>query len=288
MIKMITKVIFAIAIFMIAGTGLSAKTSIIVGGGLQFDLGQLGGTITKDGLDSNQPKTNALGQYQGPQSAIVPENRLIAIERSTGGAFNVKDTGAMIGGVINVGVEQDVGKNFFWRAGINFTDKVSGGYTSANFMGYNWYEITWSYRTVIIPAYFGIKLKIGEDSAFYIAAGANYYSGGWGLKAHNDGPGLTAASGGVSNSLGIGASPAIINEDAKFTVHGFGLNWLVGAQTKVSDKGSIFFELETILSAKMGVAGTHSTGGASALSMYPAYPIVVGGQIYKIGYKHEL
>ncbi|MCE9499386.1 MAG: porin OmpL1 [Leptospira sp.] len=288
MIKMITKVIFMIAICMIAGTGLSAKTSVIVGGGLQFDLGQLGGTITKDGLDSTQLRTNSAGQVVGPQSAIVAENKLVAVERSTGGAFNVKDNGAMTGGVLSLGVETDVGKNFFARVGINYTEKIAGGYTSANYMGYNWYEITWNYRTIIIPAYFGIKLKVGEDSAFYIAAGVNYYQGGWGLKGHNDGVGLAAASGGISNSLGLGASPAVLDEDTQFKVKGFGVNWLVGAQTKISDKGSLFFELETILSAKMGIGATHSSGGTAALSMYPAYPIVVGGQIYKIGYKHEL
>ncbi len=59
MIKKITKVFFAISIVAFAGSSLSAKSSIILGAGLQFDLGQLGGTMLKDGLDSTQPTTDS-------------------------------------------------------------------------------------------------------------------------------------------------------------------------------------------------------------------------------------
>jgi len=289
MIKKITKIFLTICLVAITGTALSAKSSIIVGGGLQFDLGQLGGTIMKDGLDSTQGTKDSYGNYNGQQKLIIAENKLIAAENVSGGALNVKGDGAMTGGVLNFGFESDIGKAFFFRVGLNYTQKIMGGRTTSNFMGYNWYDITWNYRSIIIPAYFGIKIAVAESSAFYIGAGVHYFNGGWGVKGRNDGPGLNAASGGIGKSLvSTAADPAVINEDAQFHVTGFGMNWLLGAQTKISDKGSLFLELETILSAKQGTAGTKSTGGIAGLSPLPAYPIVLGGQIYRIGYKHEL
>jgi hypothetical protein len=120
----------------------------------------------------------------------------------------------------------------------------------------------------------------------------NYFRGGWGVSGTIDGYTLRNALPGVAGPGGVflndAPSPGIWKENAQFRVSGFGLNWLVGAQTKVAEKGHLFFELETILSAAMGVAGTQSVGGANALAPLVAYPVVVGGQTYRVGYKLEL
>lgn len=58
MIRNISKALLILAVALSSAASLSAKTYAIVGFGLQLDLGQLGGTITKDGLDA--------ASYHGP------------------------------------------------------------------------------------------------------------------------------------------------------------------------------------------------------------------------------
>lgn len=289
-----------IALVCLAGS-LSAQTGprsyVMFGLGGQFDLAQLGGTITKDGLDSTRPVRDAQGNSTGAtQTAIYPENTLISLNRSTNGLVGVKANGAMVGLNLNLGYEKEglFGINsLFWRINVNYTTKVAGGYTTATFAGYRWLEQEWNYTAWTVPAYIGIKLfNATNDTAVYVAGGVNYFRGGWGVSGTIDGDTLRNALPGVAGPGGVflndAPSPGIWKENAQFRVSGFGLNWLVGAQTKVAEKGHLFFELETILSAGMGVAGTQSVGGANALAPLVAYPVVVGGQTYRVGYKLEL
>jgi hypothetical protein len=60
MFKKISRIFLGLCL--VVGTGLSAQTSgprsyLMFGLGTQFDLASLGGTITKDGLDSARPVT---------------------------------------------------------------------------------------------------------------------------------------------------------------------------------------------------------------------------------------
>lgn len=302
MFKKITRIFFGLCL--ILGTTLSAQEAkkgprsfLMFGIGSQFDLGQLGGTITKDGLNSTRPVRSANGDIAGgTQKAIFAENTLEALNDTSLGAIGVKSNGAMVGLNLNVGYESEGLFNIdslFWRINVNYTQKVAGGYTSSTVAGYKWLEQEWDYKAWTIPAYVGIKLyNDKKDTAFYVAAGVNYFRGGWSVAGTIDGDTIAAAFPGVAGPGGAllsdAPSPSIINENAKFNVSGFGLNWLVGAQTQVTDSGHLFFELETILSAAMGHAGTKSAGGAAALSPYPAYPVVIGGQTYRVGYKIEL
>ncbi|MCZ8157875.1 MAG: porin OmpL1 [Leptospira sp.] len=288
-------------VFVATAAGLSAQTGprsyVNFGLGGQFDLAQLGGTITKDGLDSSRPVTNAQGNVTGgTQQAIYAENTLVALNRTSNGLIGVKNNGAMTGINFNVGYEKEglFGINsLFYRVSVNYTTKVAGGYTTSTVAGYKWLEQEWSYSAWSVPAYIGVKMfNASNDTAVYVAGGANYFKGGWGVAGTVDGdtlrnafPGLVGPGGAL---LSDAPTPGIYKENIKFGASGFGLNWLVGAQTKVAEKGHLFFELETILSAGMGTGGTSSPGGAAAIAPIVAYPVVVGGQTYRVGYKLEL
>ncbi|TGK87293.1 porin OmpL1 [Leptospira noumeaensis] len=288
---------------------LSAQTGprsyFMIGLGAQFDLAQLGGTITKDGLDSGQPRLTASGQpYGTPQKAIYAENTLISLKRTTGGAVGAKTSGAMVGGNLNIGYEKEgiFGINsLFWRINVNYTTKIAGGETSSTVMGYKWLDQEWQYTAWTVPTYLGIKLyNAANDTAIYVGAGVNYFQGWWGVSGTINNPALESFTAGLGRNgapllgagggtlLGDAPSPGIHKENVRFGASGIGLNWLVGAQTKVTDKGHLFFELETILSAGMGVGGVSSIGGASALAPWVAYPVVIGGQTYRVGYKLEI
>lgn len=293
----------AASAFLLLVCGLSAQTApgprkyITFGLGAQFDLAQLGGTITKDGLESRNPVRDGQGNLTGsPQRAIYAENNLLSLERSTNGVINVKDNGAMVGLNLNLGYEKEgiFGiESLFWRVNVNYTNKVSGGYTTSTILGYKWLEQEWNYTAWTVPTYIGVKMfNATKDTGVYVGAGVNYYRGGWGVSGTIDGdalrnnfPGLAGPGG---TFLSDAPTPGIWKENAQFRVNGVGLNWIVGAQTKITDRGHLYFELETILSAGMGVAGTQSPGGAAALAPLVAYPVVIGGQTYRVGYKLEL
>jgi hypothetical protein len=300
MIKMISKLLIVFSLCFLITASLLAddqdfknkgKSRVIVGLGIQFDPNSLGGTIVKDGLDSGQAKYAANGNYAGQQSAIIPENKLQTLQNLTGGLISYKSTGPMTAGSLTLGYEKDIGDNFFARVGINLSTKISGGRQSATAAGYDWYDVTWFYKSMVVPAYFGIKLNVGQRSAIYIAPGLHYYRAEWQLKGRNDGQGLDAVTAGLAKSLPVAADaarPGVLNEDAKFSGHGFGMSWLTGVQTKVTEKGYAFIEVENHFSYKQSNAGAKSSGGIAALAPQPVYPVTVGGTVYRIGYKHEL
>jgi hypothetical protein len=299
MIKTISKSLISLALCSIAFSSAFAgdedfvnkgKQRFIFGLGVQFDPNGLGGTILKDGLNSNQPKTDANGNYAGQQQAIIPDNKLQAAETLTGGLINYKSSGPMTLGNLALGYERDVKENFFFRVGINFSTKIMGGHTTSNFLGYNWYDVRWFYKSTVIPVYFGIKINFGSRSAFYVGPGVHYYDAEWQLKGKNDGTGLDAMTAGAAKNLpvlGDAARPGVLLEDTKFAARGYGLNWLWGAQTKITNNGYLFFEVETFFSGSMANGQTKSTGGIAALSQRPAYPVLAAGNVYRFGYKHE-
>jgi hypothetical protein len=266
------------------------KLRLIFGAHLNFDPNGLGGTAIKDGLDAGSAKTDANGNYAGNQSIIIPDNKLLTLQNTSGGLFQTHNGGGMMGGGLTLGAEKDLSDNLFWRVGLNMTTKVSGGHTTSTFAGYNWYDVTWNFRSAVIPAYLGIKLNFGKNSAFYIAPGVHYFRASWGLKGTNDGETLDLATAGLAKSLpgaGDALRPAAKYEDTTFSGGGFGLNYLIGAHTKITERGFLFVEMETLMSMQQVNGKMHSSGGMSALSPYPAYPVSVAGTYYRVGYKHE-
>ncbi|TGK06591.1 porin OmpL1 [Leptospira semungkisensis] len=296
MVRNITKALLVFAVLS-STAGLSAKSYVTGGLGLQFDLGSLGQTIATDGLDaSSNYSSTATDGTPGilQRRAIIPENRLLTLQHTTDGLIKTKANGAMSGIVMSLGYEQDFGKAFFWRVNAHYTRKVSGGQTTASFLGYQFYDITWDYNAVQIPVNVGIKLSATEDTSFYIGAGVHYYKGGWSLAGSNRTedvhqflstvPGATQ----LSNLVADGTSPVANWENTRFSVAGFAPNWVIGAQSRISDKGHVYMEAETLYSFKYGIAHPSSLGGALGLAPSVAYPIVLGGTQYRFGYKHEI
>ena len=270
----------------------TGKARLIFGFHLLFDPNALGGTVIKDGLEAGSAKFDAQGNYVGQQQVFIPDNKLMVLQHVTGGAFHVKPGGAMTGGGLKLGYESDFKDNLFYRVALNLTTKIAGGHTVASFGGYNWYDVYWNFRSLVIPAYLGIKLNFGKTSAFYVAPGLHYFNAMWQVKGTNDGEALDAMTGGtLSRSLPAASDalrPAAIREDTKFSATGLGLGYLVGAHTKITEKGFLFIEVETLISMKQATGATKSNGGQRGLSPYPVYPVSVAGNYYTIGYKHEL
>jgi hypothetical protein len=282
----------------------TGKSRLIFGGNFLFDPNGLGGTIAKDGLTGNPrvasrdlDSNGSQEIYLQDQSLIYPDNKLKTISNVTGGAVHTKTGGPMTGGGLNLGWEKDVSDNFFFRISLNLNTKISGGHTTASLGGYNFYDVYWNFRSAIIPAYFGMKLNFGKNSAFYVAPGLHYYNAMWQLKGVVDGQFLSDALGTNASAVilelprrsATGSGGAVINEDTVFRGHGVGFSYLIGAHTRISEKGFFFAEVETHVSGSLTSTGAvKSTGGAAALAPFPAYPVTVAGNYYRFGYKHEL
>lgn len=268
------------------------KSRLIFGFHLHFDPNRLGAAIVKDGLEAGNPKTDSQGNYAGQQLALIPDNRLLVLQHVSGGAFQVQAGGAMTAGGMTLGYEKDFGDNFFYRVGLNLTTKIAGGHTVSSFAGYKWFDIYWNYRSAAVPVYFGLKLNLGHRLAFYVAPGLTYFKAMWHIKGYNDGDALDALTGGSLSRLLPGASdalrPGMLREDAVFSASGIGLGYLLGAHSKITENGFIFFELETLFAFSMATAKGKSFGGIRALSPYPVYPVSVSGDYIRLGYKHEL
>ncbi|TGK36719.1 porin OmpL1 [Leptospira andrefontaineae] len=284
--------------FLLGSSTLSAKSYVFGSLGAQFNLGNLGDVITKDGLDasSNYDAVSSTGQTGVlPRRVLYPDNRLLSLQHSTMGLIHANTGGPLTGGVISLGYEQDFGKNFFWRVSANYTKKIMGGESDAKFLQYKFYDITWDYSAIQIPVNVGIKISPTEDTAIYIGAGVHYFKGGWGLAGSNRaedvhqflaqtlGPTNT-----ITNLLEDGTDPNANWENTRFNVSGVAPNWLFGVQARVSDKGYAFMEAETFFSFKYGIAHPSSQGGAEGLAPSVGYPIVLGGTQYRIGYKYEI
>lgn len=309
------KLIGFISIAMFLATGsIYAESYLGIGTGLQFNLGSLGNTISVDGLDSralnrNNGKQQNCDQDQNksahscqasgtPQDAIVAENKLITIEKSTGGLVRADTNGPMTGIVLDLFYE-DQSDGFFYRAGIQHVRKISGGQTSSSvFAGspfeVQWLDITWDYYAWHVPLYYGVNVAVGDSGSVYAGAGINYSEGGWNLGGNNLGDIPTAITG-----LPIGAHTArdagggitggsVYAEAAKYRVKGFGFNFLIGVDKKLAGGDKIYFELEQIIGGAQGVTVTKSAGGQKALAAAAAYPINLSGTKYKFGYKMSL
>lgn len=206
--------LLALVAVALATTGVHAEGSYLgFGLGLQFDLGSLASTITKDGLDSTKYHNSSASLTQadlaaaaaaygsptvGPalavlsvtgrtsaiQKMIVPENQLLIAENS--GILSAKTSGPMHGIVLSLFWEKE-NQDTFWRVGASYTRKALGGETEATFAGYKMIDYNWSFESWIIPAYFGIKAGVGESTSVYGALGINYHRGGWGIEGTSDG-----------------------------------------------------------------------------------------------------
>ncbi len=277
--------------------------------GLQFDLASLGGTITKDGLDSTRPYANPTGanatcgtpfcaNTPGTQKAIIPENNLISLSRFSAGLVSTETNGPMTG--LDVGVHLEFeGDGTFWRIGVSHVSKILGGYTTASVLDnspleYIWYQIEWDYYAWHVPFYWGLKAGVGESGSVYAGIGLNYSAGGWSLGGYNDGDALafltqqgTVTTNGPVGSQTSGSRP-VFAEAVKFRTSSISPNFVIGVEHKLSSGDKLFIEFETIVGGGLAVGGTKSQGGALAISPFPSYPVNLSGTHYKFGYKMAL
>lgn len=321
--------LLALVAVALATTGVHAEGSYLgFGLGLQFDLGSLASTITKDGLDStkyhnatlsqNVPELFGAGpvpidtgydtapylmvQTQALQKLIVPENQLLVAEKT--GILNAKTSGPMHGLVLSLFWEKE-NTNTFWRVGASYTRKAMGGETEATFAGYKMIDYSWSFESVIVPAYFGIKAGVGESTSVYGALGINYHRGGWGIEGTSDGQ--LAYELGITNELPLNIGPhvnkciildscpygrqqltqddwkglnggmPVWGEKIKFDVAGLGFNFLMGVETKLQSGNKMYFEIEHIIAGGHDTAPVRSPGAVVSLNSTFAYPINLGG-----------
>lgn len=266
--------------------------------GLQVDLGNLGSTITKDGLDNKN----------GTQKIIIPENTIDVYQRS--GLVSKETKGAMTGLVLSAFYEKD-STNTFWRVGAEYTKKILGGHTKAQLAGYTLIDQNWDFYSIVVPFYWGLKANLGETASVYGALGLNYFRGGWSLRGTVDGAtpctvstrlcglgpsgiGLIDPITGTANDVAATLSDtdklysgAIFGEEIVFDVSGIGFNFMVGVDAKMQGGNKLYFEIEYLLDAKMDNAPVRSIGTINQLASTGniSYPIVVGGVRYKFGYK---
>lgn len=295
-----TWLVFLLAMFI--GNGLYAEkgnSRLLIGMGLMFDANGLGGTIMKDGLDSGYAKYDSEGNYAGQQQIFIPENQLQALENISGGVFNVKRNGSMTAGQLALGFEYDLTDSLFFRAGFNWTTKISGGNTKANFMGFTWYDVTWNYHNTTVPIFIGPKFDIKDDEqniigSVYAGFGLHWYRAWWSVKGSNNGEALHAATNGLTQDLPVTSNshnPGLVYDDARFAASGVGFNWVVGVQgalNKSSKPLFLFAEVETLMSGDIASGSTKTPAGWGALSPYPAYPVLAAGNYYRFGIKLSL
>lgn len=278
--------LLALAVVSFAATSVHAEGSYLgLGFGLQFDLGSLGSTITKDGLDSNTPG----------RDMIVPENTLDVLSKA--GILSVDQNSAMTGGILSIFWEVE-GQNTFWRVGADYTRKIMGGHTSASLAGHKMIDMTWSYEALHVPLYWGMKAGVGESASVYGGLGLHYFRGGWGIEGDSNGQllyelgGFSVAPHSDQKILTQGAAHTsglypVIGEKVKFDVNGIGFNFLLGVERKLQSGNKTFFEIEHVIGGKMDNAPVRAIGTIRSLAPTGSisYPINLSGTRYRFGIK---
>jgi hypothetical protein len=307
------KKVLTVLMFIIGGSLFAQSAYWGIGTGLQFNVGDLGATITKDGLDNGT----------GDQKIIIPENTIDVWARS--GLVTRNTTGAMHGLILNVFYEQDSGSGTFYRVGFDYTRKILGGRTTADLIGYRIVDQSWDFNSMYLSGFYGIKAGVGETSAVYGAIGINYHRGGWSLRGTNDGATPCTVGLALNTYALCGFGPwgdaelrdnvtdaqrngqsgqsvlqqygqnrfyngAIFGEEIVFDVHGIGYNLLLGFENKLQNNAKWYIEIEYFVGGGMDNAPARSLGTITQLARTGniSYPINLSGTRWKIGIKRPL
>ena len=299
--KLLKKLIILLLGFSVGGV-FAQSAYLGYGLGLQVNLGDLGGTITKDGLENRY----------GTTKIIIPENTIDVLHRS--GLVNRETDGAMTGLALSIFYERDLA-DFFYRIEGAYTRKILGGNTKAQMAGVTIVDQNWDFYSIVVPVYLGIKANVSESASVYGAFGVNYFRGGWKLYGTVDGAtpcyvGIVLTGSPIDTLCKLGPngadiltnrtaaytnpellySGAILGEEIVFDVSGIGFNFLLGVDKKLQSGNKFYFEIEYLLDAKMDNAPVRSIGTVTQLAPTGniSYPIVVGGVRYKLGFKQPL
>jgi opacity protein-like surface antigen len=312
-----------LSVLSIFATSVHAEGSFLgFGAGLMFNLGQLGGTITNDGLKSVRAKPtydgaglakgclsplntlsaaekqNCLGAETGTeQDGIIPNRTLKDYEKNVpAGLLESKVSGAMTGLVLNVFYEKELSSWSFVRVDLSYNKRIRGGQSSSTILGIEWYKDNWDYKAWVIPAYFGIKAKIGESAAVYGGAGVNYHRGGWSVSVTSIGDlpssllgtpigAVTVVETNTLTGVKTTTGGPIINGGTSFRTEGFGFNVLIGLEGKLASGNRVFFEIDTLIAGDTESGNVSEIGGQVHLARIVNKPIILAGTTYRFGYK---
>lgn len=300
--------LLAVAFTTVFASSVHAENYLGLGAGLQFDLGQLTNTITLDGLESSVGNANLTGvqtlqgcgtnvacQTEVPgnnQDLIVSEQRLDALDKSTGDMLFDNDLRGGMTGLQLTAFYESEGQNTFWRLGVTYTMKLTGGHTESRLVGFKWLDQKWDYYAWQVPFYYGFKTDIGESASVYAGGGVHYYKGGWNVGGYILGDVPTYLLGTATGphtvldaDTGALKGGNVIGEAVRFRVSGWGFNFLIGVEKKLASGNKLFFEIDRAYSGGIANARAESQGGQQGLAPFPSYPIAIGGWSYRFGYK---
>ena len=303
--------LIAVAFVTMFASSVHAENYLGLGAGLQFDLGQLTNTIVLDGLESSVGNASLVGgsrltgctaaasptacQKEEPgnnQDLIISERNLDALDKSTGDMLFDNDLRGGMTGLQLTAFYESEGDNTFWRLGVQYTFKISGGHTESRLMGFKWLDQKWDYYAWQVPFYYGFKTGIGESASVYAGGGLHYYKGGWNVGGYilGDVPTylLNTPTGPhtvIDANTGQLTGGNAIGEAVRFRVTGWGFNFLVGVEKKLASGNKLFFEIDRAYSGGIDNARAESQAGQTGLAPMPSYPIAIGGWSYRFGYK---
>lgn len=318
--------IFAIVVslLMITTAPLAAEGAYYgIGLGLMPNANSLSNTIMIDGLESSIGAPVMTGASTGTgctefetdssdydtclaedkavrQEILVPENKLISLDRASWGVIRSDTNGGLNALTLDAFYEYNW-KNTFIRGGISYAKKVMGGSSKSSIAGINWYQLEYDYEAKWVPVWFGIKTSVNEDSQVYGAISVNYYDGYWSVKGYNVGDIPTQILGvpmGTSYARRYDAEKdeyqtvggPLLNASLLFRGNGIGFGAMIGFETKVNDKGSKFFLEITHMFA--GTQADSLTADYSTIQhmglAHITYPFAIVGTYFSMGYKHSL
>lgn len=303
---------FCVVLLLVGGSALSAESFLNFGFGVQSNLADVGNTITKDGVDSligtptkiganwgtgcetAADRTTCLREQPGAvQRIVIPERLLRDYENNSAGAIRSRTTKTMLGADLLIGYEMTQSW-WFLRVDVSYTRRVYGGRSSSEVAGIPWYRAYWDFHRTNIPVFFGIKAGVGETVSFYVAPGLSYLDGAATIKINNIGDIPTTLLGGASTTFGTvtvidaqgrRAGGAILREHAIFRARGPALNFLLGAEAKLSSGNRFFVELHQLVGGDHATTAADDLGTAAHLSRLATLPINLSGTIYRVGLK---
>ena len=182
----------------------------------------------------------------------------------------------------------------FLRIDAAYTARIYGGRSSSKVVGIKWYESNWDYKRWNVPIFFGVKAKVGEKTAIYIAPGISYVRGTVTVGIRNLGDIPTTLLGGSGtvfgttttiNAAGVTTGGSILNEHATFKTSGPGLNFLIGAEAKLASGARFFVEMHRVIAGDHASVGADDLGTQVHLARVATLPINLSGTVFRAGHQ---
>lgn len=306
--------------------------------GLKSDMAALGNTIAQDGTVDTAGSTIANQVYSTGQVLMSDRNNMAIYHNSgnTNSAYNLLGSeptvgNPMLGMDIGLQAQYEFDELFFpmfARTSFHYIFKISGGEQSrtlgdaasestsvnalltangldpADYVG-GTMKSTYNASWMEIPITLGFKVPITGRTFAYAGIGVSFFQGGFSvdmdidekyanaLATHIDADAFTAEN----------LSPGAVKETVEFKIGAMGINYLLGAQTQVTDDLALFLELnasgtaKTVYSSKISDKAQKLLTATSSQTLAQedpnwfkrlAFPVVVGGGSVRLGAKYYL